>query len=106
MRMTASLERVLRAFLEDPAIPRYGYDLMKAAGLKSGTLYPMLGRLEDEKLVTSAWETPQQDGQRPRKYYRLTGEGIRVARLELAQVSAGRPRAPGRPGRPVPGSLG
>ena len=48
---------------------------MKAAGLASGTLYPMLGRLEDEELVTSAWETPQQDGQRPRKYYRLTDTG-------------------------------
>jgi DNA-binding PadR family transcriptional regulator len=107
--MTAPLERVLRALLEDPAEPRYGYDLMKAAGLKSGTLYPLLGRLEEEKLVTSAWETPQQDGQRPRKYYRLTAKGAEVARLELAQVSAGRrgsPARPARPARPVPGSLG
>jgi PadR family transcriptional regulator, regulatory protein PadR len=104
--MTAPLERVLRAFLEDPAAPRYGYDLMKAAGLKSGTLYPMLGRLEDDRLVTSAWETPQQDGQRPRKYYRLTGEGIQVARLELAQVSASRPGRPARPARPARQSLG
>jgi DNA-binding PadR family transcriptional regulator len=107
--MTAPLERVLRALLDDPMAPRYGYDLMKAAGLKSGTLYPMLSRLEDERLVTSAWETPQQEGERPRKYYRLTGEGIRVARLELARVSASRPRAPGRPGRPgrpAPESLG
>jgi hypothetical protein len=31
----------------------------KAAGLPSGTLYPMLARLEDQKPVTSAWETPQ-----------------------------------------------
>jgi PadR family transcriptional regulator PadR len=104
--MTAPLERVLRALLEDPAEPRYGYDLMKAAGLKSGTLYPLLGRLEDEKLVTSAWETPGQDGQRPRKYYRLTAVGAEVARLELAQISAGRPRSPAHPARPVPGSLG
>jgi DNA-binding PadR family transcriptional regulator len=79
---------------------------MQVAGLKSGTLYPMLGRLEDDRLVTSAWETPQQDGQRPRKYYQLTGEGIRVARLELAQVSASRQHAPGRRASPVPGSLG
>jgi PadR family transcriptional regulator, regulatory protein PadR len=106
MKMTAPLERVLRAFLEDPTGPRYGYDLMKAAGLKSGTLYPLLGRLEDEELVTSAWETPQQDGQRPRKYYRLTGKGAEVARLELAQISAGRRRSPAHPARPVPGSLG
>jgi PadR family transcriptional regulator PadR len=104
--MTASLERVLRAFLADPADPRYGYDLMKAARLKSGTLYPLLGRLEDEKLVTSAWETPQQDGQRPRKYYRLTANGTEVARLELAQLSAGRRDSRARPGRPVPGTLG
>ncbi len=40
MKMTAPLERVLRAFLDDPAVPRYGYDLMKAAGLKSGWLPP------------------------------------------------------------------
>jgi len=68
----APLQRVLRAFLEDPAAPRYGYDLMKAAGLPSGTLYPMLARLEDQKLVTSAWETPQAGGERPRRYYQLT----------------------------------
>src|ERR1700689_2398750 len=104
--MTAPLERVLRALLDDPVAPRYGYDLMKAAGLKSGTLYPMLSRLEDERLVTSAWETPQHEGERPRKYSGLPGEGIRVARLELAGVSASRSRAPGRPGRPAPESLG
>jgi len=114
MRMTGPLERVLGAFLADPAAARYGYDLMKAARLPSGTLYPLLTRLEQQQLVTSAWETPQQDGQRPRKYYQLTSEGIRVARLELAQASARRQRAPGRqgsgaPGRqtgPPPGSLG
>jgi PadR family transcriptional regulator, regulatory protein PadR len=106
VKMSPPLERVLRAFLDDPAAPRYGYDLMKAAGLKSGTLYPMLGRLEDDRLVTSAWETPQQDGQRPRKYYQLTGEGIRIARLELAHASARRHGAPARPGYPAPGSLG
>ena len=104
--MTPPLERVLGAFLADPAAPRYGYDLMKAARLPSGTLYPLLARLERENLVASAWETPQQEGQRPRKYYQLTGEGIRVARLELAHASARRQRAPARTGRPAPGSLG
>ena len=103
--MTAPLQRVLRAFLEDPAAPRYGYDLMKAAGLPSGTLYPMLARLEDQKLVTSAWETPQAGGERPRRYYLLTGEGIRVARVELAQVRARQLRAPVRLGPAAPGSL-
>ena len=104
--MTGALERVLGAFLADPAASRYGYDLMKAARLPSGTLYPLLARLERENLVASAWETPQQEGQRPRKYYQLTGEGIRTARLGLAQASARRQRAPARTGRPAPGSLG
>ncbi len=103
--MTAPLQRVLRAFLADPAAPRYGYDLMKAAGLPSGTLYPMLARLEDRKLVTSAWETPQAEGERPWRYYQLTAEGVRVARLELAQVRAGQSRAPVRLRRPAPESL-
>lgn len=104
--MTAATERVLQAFLADPAAPRYGYDLMKAAGLQSGTLYPLLARLEDQELVASAWETPERDGERPRKYYRLTGEGIRVARLELAQAHAARRRGSSRPTRLAPGDLG
>jgi PadR family transcriptional regulator, regulatory protein PadR len=103
--MTGPLERVLCAFLADPAAPRYGYDLMKAARLPSGTLYPLLSRLERQKVVASAWETPQLEGQRPRKYYRLTGEGIRVARLEVAQAAARSLRAPAHGGRPAPGSL-
>ena len=100
--MTAALERVFRVFLDDPAAQRYGYDLMKAAGLPSGTLYPLLARLQARGLVTSAWETPHQDGERPRRYYQLTGEGIEVARLELAQLSARRRRGPGRRVRPAP----
>jgi PadR family transcriptional regulator PadR len=100
--MTAPLERVFRVFLDDPATLRYGYDLMKAAGLPSGTLYPLLARLQARGLVTSAWETPHQDGERPRRYYQLTGEGIEAARLELAQLSARRRRGPGRRVRPAP----
>ncbi|HTQ91093.1 MAG TPA: PadR family transcriptional regulator [Streptosporangiaceae bacterium] len=88
MKLTGPLERVLRVFLADASARRYGYDLMKAARLPSGTLYPMLARLEDEGLVTSQWEPPPGDGsgRPPRKYYQLTGEGVRVARLELAQA--------------------
>lgn len=100
--MTAALERVFRIFLDDPATLRYGYDLMKAAGLPSGTLYPLLARLETRGLVAAAWETPRQDGERPRRYYHLTGEGIEVARLQLAQLSARRRRVPGRRVRPAP----
>lgn len=110
MKLTAQLERVLRVFLADVSAPQYGYDLMKAARLPSGTLYPMLARLQAEGLVASRWE-PQADdagGRPPRKYYQLTGAGIRVARLELAQASmddgGGRRSARRAASAPTPGS--
>lgn len=65
---------------------RYGYDIiknLKDAGLpvEEGTLYPILRRLDDEKLLTSRWET---SGPRPRKYYQITdsGRSIRTKLLE------------------------
>jgi PadR family transcriptional regulator, regulatory protein PadR len=106
MRMSAPLERVLSAFLTDPAAPRYGYELMKAARLPSGTLYPLLARLERQRVVASAWETPEAEGQRPRKYYRLTGAGVRAARLELARASASRQRPSAGAVRPAQESQG
>ena len=105
VKLTASLERVLRVFLTDVSALHYGYDLMKAAKLPSGTLYPMLARLQEQGLVTSQWE-PQPDdagGRPPRKYYQLTGEGVRVARLELAQAASAAPGAAGR-GVRIPGT--
>ncbi|MDC2960452.1 PadR family transcriptional regulator [Streptomyces gilvifuscus] len=104
--MTASLERVLRAFLKDPAAPRYGYDLMKATGLQSGTLYPLLARLKDDGLVDSRWEPPGETSQRPRVYYQLTPEGVSRARLELAELSLNRRNTPARATHPAPGSAG
>lgn len=106
MKLTRPLERVLRAFLADLPARHYGYDLMKAARLPSGTLYPMLARLQDQGLVTSQWE-PQPDdagGRPPRKYYQLTSEGARVARVELAQASIAARRATDATARPAHGS--
>jgi PadR family transcriptional regulator, regulatory protein PadR len=105
VKLTATLERVLRVFTADPSAHHHGYDLMKAARLQSGTLYPMLARLQEEGLVTSQWQERPPDGRPPRKYYQLTGEGLRVARLELARAGQRTPR-PTSPGaaRPVPGS--
>jgi PadR family transcriptional regulator, regulatory protein PadR len=109
VKLTGPLERVLRVLLADPAALHYGYDLMKAARLPSGTLYPMLARLQQEGLVDSEWEDQRPDagGRPPRKYYRLTAEGARVARLELAHASAAprstRSVAP-RPAHGTPGS--
>jgi PadR family transcriptional regulator len=104
MKLTGPLERVLRAFLADPAKPRYGYDLMKASGLPSGTLYPMLGRLQEQGLVSSAWEPAAADGRPPRRYYQLTDEGMETGRQELARAAADRAGARGARRTGAPGA--
>jgi DNA-binding PadR family transcriptional regulator len=67
---------VLAELLSDPAVGRYGYELAKATGLASGTLYPILMRLEQRGLLDARWEFA---GRRPRHIYRLTAEGLVVA---------------------------
>jgi DNA-binding PadR family transcriptional regulator len=56
----------------------YGYTIMDATGLPSGTVYPALRRLEREGLIRSEWEKSamaQSEQRPPRKYYRLTPDG-------------------------------
>jgi PadR family transcriptional regulator PadR len=67
---------VLAALLTDPAEGRYGYDLARATGLASGTLYPILMRLEGRGLLEARWEFT---GGRPRHMYRLTANGLEAA---------------------------
>jgi PadR family transcriptional regulator, regulatory protein PadR len=83
-------------FLADPGAQHHGYDLMKAARLSSGTLYPMLARLQQEGLLTADWEPQagEPSGRPPRRYYQLTGEGSRVARMELARGSSASAASP------------
>lgn len=64
----------------------YGYTIMEATGLPSGTVYPALRRLERDQLIKSQWERRSiaEAEQRPaRKYYKLTRSGD--AALEAAR---------------------
>lgn len=59
---------------------RYGYDITKSLKnselkIEEGTLYPLLKRLENEKLLSSRWDTADS---RPRKYYQITEYGREV----------------------------
>lgn len=104
--MTVQTQAILAALLHDITQPQYGLEMAKAAGLPSGTIYPILARLEREGWVESEPEDIDASaaGRRPRRYYRLTGEGARVARAEIKNtverlhpsVSHGGRRAPGR----------
>jgi PadR family transcriptional regulator, regulatory protein PadR len=70
---------ILDAFRDHPAEWKYGYDLSRSTGLKSGTLYPLLMRLAERKLLETAWETGE-PGRPPRHMYRFTPEGMQFAR--------------------------
>ena len=72
---------VLERFLERPRAWRYGYDLSRETGLKSGTLYPILMRLAKYDLLETKWVTTE-DGVPPRHTYRLTSKGIELASAE------------------------
>lgn len=57
---------------------RYGFDIMEACGLASGTVYPALRRLERAGLLKSRWEdsvTAHASGRPRRRTYELTDEG-------------------------------
>lgn len=56
----------------------YGFDIMDATGLPSGTVYPILRRLDREGLLTSTWEkaaAAQREQRPPRRYYEITPAG-------------------------------
>jgi DNA-binding PadR family transcriptional regulator len=59
---------------------RYGLELAAATGLKSGSLYPILARLDERGLAESRWLDPEQPGRPPRHAYRLTGAGRALLR--------------------------
>ncbi|MEV7225533.1 MULTISPECIES: PadR family transcriptional regulator [Polymorphospora] len=70
--------------------PGYGYGLLERlneAGfaVDANTLYPLLRRLEKQGLLTSLWNT---DEPRPRKYYRVSDDGRRVAETLRADWDA------------------
>jgi DNA-binding PadR family transcriptional regulator len=73
---------------------RFGFDIMDATGLTSGTVYPSLDKLEDLRLVTSAWEDARlahRDGRPPRRYFALTRAGSAALGEALERYKTLRP---------------
>jgi DNA-binding PadR family transcriptional regulator len=71
----------------------FGFDIMDETGLKSGSVYRALSRLEELRLLESSWEDAEEAlrERRPRRrYYRLTEEGRRglsAARARLLEFA-------------------
>ena len=87
VRMTQITALILHAV---GAGHRYGFDIMDATGLASGTVYPALRRLESARLLRGRWEdaSASRRGGRPqRRLYELTPAG-EIAAAEATQKLA------------------
>ncbi|MCX7033913.1 MAG: PadR family transcriptional regulator [Arenimonas sp.] len=78
---------VLAVLLEAGGEWSHGYELTRAADVKSGTLYPLLIRLEGQGYLEAEWQPPSQGGRPPRHAYRLTASGVRLARANPPESS-------------------
>lgn len=86
---------VLAVLLDGADQWSHGYELVRLAGVKSGTLYPLLIRLEAQGYLEAEWQQPLEGGRPPRHAYRLTASGVQLARANLpAQALA--PASPRR----------
>ena len=83
---------------------QYGFDIIDATGLPSGTIYPALRRLEGAGCLASEWEEKNEvEGRPPRCYYTLTPAGHAlleqaVKRFPAIRLSLGGSPVP-EPGR-------
>ena len=97
-RVTVPTLEVLQALL-DAGQPLWGLRIIESLGRPSGTVYPILERLERQGWVRSEWAAGDAGphGERQRRLYELTADGALAAR-RLLQQRADTPPAP-RPSR-------
>jgi DNA-binding PadR family transcriptional regulator len=73
---------------------RFGFEIMDATGLTSGTVYPTLDKLESLGFLHSYWEdakTARRDKRPPRRYFDLTQEGAAALADALKRYKSLRP---------------
>jgi PadR family transcriptional regulator PadR len=78
-RLSPQTIKVLGALISCPADEISGAEVAKLTGLPSGTLYPILIRLEEAGWLQSRWEVdnPTLLGRPRRRFYRITAEGAK-----------------------------
>jgi PadR family transcriptional regulator, regulatory protein PadR len=91
VRLSQQSLKVLKFLVENPAEERSGAEMSKCTGTASGTLYPMLARLEGAGWLSSRWEeiVPSKEGRPRRRLYKLTGLGQRNAGRALSDLQLG-----------------
>lgn len=85
MRLTTTTRLVLEVLMANASNEQYGLEIGQKAQLAPGTVHPILAKLEREGWLTSKREDadPHVIGRRPRRYYRLTADGVVAAERAL-----------------------
>jgi PadR family transcriptional regulator, regulatory protein PadR len=93
VRLSIQSLRLLAIMLRRGDDPQYGLDLASVLDMPSGTLYPLLSRLEVAGWLKSTWEQidPVAEGRPPRRYYRLTARGKKAAQGALSELTGIQP---------------
>ncbi|MGV9679127.1 PadR family transcriptional regulator [Nocardia sp. NPDC003482] len=88
VRMTLQTLAVLRVLLLHPATENFGLQIAKRCDLPTGSVYPILARLEAAGWITSEWESIDEsvEGRRKRRQYQLTRDGSAHARAALVEA--------------------
>jgi DNA-binding PadR family transcriptional regulator len=92
-KMTLPTQLVLLVLLDEADRERYGLELSELAGLATGTIHPILARLEQVGWLRSRWEQvdPKERGRPRRRYYRLDPNSIATVKAALARAKASAP---------------
>lgn len=87
-RLSLNALQVLRAFVAAPGKELAGTDLLAGDWISSGTLYPILTRMQSVGWLRGRWEEvdPRKVKRPKRRYYRLTDAGLEVARKVFADL--------------------
>ncbi len=89
-KITQSTLAVLRVLVDRAPGRAYGLEIAREAGISSGTLYPILDRLEEAGWLVGEWEQidPSAAGRPRRRHYSLTGVGAAAAQQAFEQAAA------------------
>jgi PadR family transcriptional regulator PadR len=101
--MSMSSLKVVGMFLASPSSELWGQHIADQTGLLAGTLYPILYRFEAAGWLVSRAEDvdASEVGRRPRRYYRMTGEGLHYFESIREAVGASLSVRPGRGSLPI-----
>lgn len=90
LKITTQTLKVLGALVSCPHDEVSGAEIARVAKLASGTLYPILLRLEQARWLESRWEVgdPHTLGRPRRRLYRVTALGARNARAAFREVES------------------